>query len=65
MNFYFREKIAKSLNEMKVDKEINFESLTQVQKLNLILYFIEKEHHFTGNGIWIKSDEVTPEKPQS
>lgn len=50
---------------MKVDKEINFESLTQVQKLNLILYFIEKEHHFTGNGIWIKSDEVTPEKPQS
>ncbi|XP_031344490.1 transcription termination factor 5, mitochondrial-like isoform X2 [Photinus pyralis] len=25
---------------------------TEIEHLNLILYFMEREHHFTGNGIW-------------
>lgn len=44
---------------MDVDKEAM--PLSQVQMLNLVVYFIEKEHHFTGNGIWPKSDEIDDE----
>ncbi|XP_018576444.1 transcription termination factor 5, mitochondrial [Anoplophora glabripennis] len=56
---YPQEKIEKKLNEMQSNKEINFESVTPAKKLNLLLYFIERDHHFTGNGIWMKYNEVT------
>ncbi|KAJ8926777.1 hypothetical protein NQ314_020827 [Rhamnusium bicolor] len=56
------DKIANALKDIKVNKEINYKSLNQVKKLNLILYYIEKEHHFTGNGIWRKCDIDIPEK---
>lgn len=28
--------------------------LTEAKKLNLALYLIEKDHHFTGDGVWEK-----------
>lgn len=61
MIFFFREKIKVVLDLMRNHEEINYMELSNIQKLNLILYFIEKEHHFTGNGIWAKSDEVVEE----
>lgn len=33
--------------------------LTDMQKLNLCLYRIESEYHFTGDGIWIVPTEKT------
>ncbi|KAJ8961176.1 hypothetical protein NQ318_008857 [Aromia moschata] len=48
------EKLDKALNEMRTNEDFNYISLSQVKKLRLMLYFIEKEHHFTGNGIWRK-----------
>lgn len=30
----------------------NYESLSKSQKLSLVLYLLEKNHYFSGNGIW-------------
>lgn len=30
--------------------------MNQIQQLNMILYAIEKDHHFTGHGIFTNSD---------
>lgn len=35
--------------------------LSKVNKLNLIYYLIEKDFHFTGNGIWNNSDTIKDE----
>ncbi|KAJ8916747.1 hypothetical protein NQ315_013952 [Exocentrus adspersus] len=55
---YPQEKIQNALNQIRTNSEIQIKSLKQTKLLNLVLYFIEKEHHFTGNGIWRKSDNV-------
>ncbi|CAH1176044.1 unnamed protein product [Phaedon cochleariae] len=54
---YPKEKVRNILTMIRYNKDIKFNSLSEINKLNLILYFIEKEHHFTGNGIWRKCDE--------
>ncbi|KAG5868528.1 hypothetical protein JTB14_032275 [Gonioctena quinquepunctata] len=57
------EKVQNALNQVRKDKNIKFNSLNQVTKLNLMVYLMEKEHHFTGNGIWRNSDCLeVPEK---
>lgn len=33
-------------------KQQGLSNIDNIQVLNLTLYFIEKDHHFTGNGIW-------------
>lgn len=55
----FRENIEKARNEVAKNVTIDRYKLSQAQLLNLILYYIEKEHHFTGNGVWPTSDEST------
>ncbi|KAJ8974861.1 hypothetical protein NQ317_001959 [Molorchus minor] len=56
------DKIEISLGELQTSKEFKFESLSQVKKLRLVLYLIEKEHHFTGNGIWRKCNTDMSDK---
>lgn len=48
----FREKIESTLAKLKIDESIPLSSMSQVQKLNTILYFMEKDHHFTGHGVF-------------
>ncbi|KAF2900922.1 hypothetical protein ILUMI_05262 [Ignelater luminosus] len=50
------EKIEKAFAELKKVNHVPPRRISQIEKLNLILYFMEKEHHFTGNGVW-KDDE--------
>lgn len=38
------------LEELQINK--NFENLTNNEILTLVLYLIESEFHFTGDGIW-------------
>lgn len=58
-----REKIEEARKQLTENKEISFLRLSKVDQLNLIVYQIEKDHHFTGNGIWRKSDIMdAPEK---
>jgi hypothetical protein len=52
-------KVEEKLNILMEWKEknvenhgVNFNLITNSQILSLILYFIEKEHHFSGGGIW-------------
>ncbi|KAF5275663.1 hypothetical protein FQA39_LY06775 [Lamprigera yunnana] len=33
-------------------------NINQTEKLNLVLYLIEKDHHFTGNGIWNNTENA-------
>lgn len=35
---------------------LNYSNLTDNQIMSLILYELEKKHHFSGDGIWNKSD---------
>lgn len=32
----------------------NFEDLSNSQKLSLVLYIMEKNHYFSGNGVWLE-----------
>ncbi|CAH0557908.1 unnamed protein product [Brassicogethes aeneus] len=59
---YPKEKIIKALGDIRNDKNINCDNLTPAQILNLILYFLEREHHFTGNGVWQKYETAPPDK---
>ncbi|XP_072376249.1 transcription termination factor 5, mitochondrial [Diabrotica undecimpunctata] len=49
---YPKNKVQSAHATIKYDLNYKYKSLSQVKKLNLMLYLIEKEHHFTGNGIW-------------
>ncbi|XP_056632644.1 transcription termination factor 5, mitochondrial [Diorhabda sublineata] len=49
---YPKYKVQDAHATIKYDSNFKYKSLTQVNKLNIMLYLIEKEHHFTGNGIW-------------
>lgn len=33
-------------------EQLDLDKLKKVQKLSLVLYFLEKNHYFTGNGVW-------------
>ncbi|CAG9854185.1 unnamed protein product [Phyllotreta striolata] len=50
------DKVEKAHDELRNSSNYNYKSLSQINKLNLMLYFMEKEYHFTGNGIW-KNDK--------
>uniref|UniRef100_A0A6P7F6N4 Transcription termination factor 5, mitochondrial n=1 Tax=Diabrotica virgifera virgifera TaxID=50390 RepID=A0A6P7F6N4_DIAVI len=52
---YPKNKVQSAHVTIKYDSNYKYKSLSQVNKLNLMLYLIEKEHHFTGNGIWTHS----------
>ncbi|KAH1001548.1 hypothetical protein HUJ04_005549 [Dendroctonus ponderosae] len=45
-------KIKKTLGKLRREATLRFTDLQQSKQLNLVLYYIEKEFHFTGNGIW-------------
>ncbi|CAH1104605.1 unnamed protein product [Psylliodes chrysocephalus] len=47
-------KVRNIHDQLKSDINYNYKSLSQANKLNLMVYLMEKEHHFTGNGIWEK-----------
>lgn len=48
----FRKKIQESINQLQKEKDLRFSQLSQCKQMNLILYRMEKKHHFTGNGVW-------------
>lgn len=33
-------------------ENLNYDSLSKSQKLSLVLYLLEKNHYFSGNGVW-------------
>lgn len=45
------EKSTKLLNNLGV-LNVDFKKINDCQMLSLILYLIEKNHHFNGDGIW-------------
>lgn len=49
---YPKYKVQEAHATIKHDSNFNYKSLSQVNKLNLMIYLMEKEYHFTGNGIW-------------
>lgn len=51
MYFFFRNKISNALEEIRQHPKIVNMNLT-TETLNLCLYFIEKKHHFSGDGVW-------------
>lgn len=53
---YPKEKIRDALQQVAAYAKERNKDLGEVQRLNLILYFIEREHHFTGNGVWLKGE---------
>lgn len=48
----FSYKLNSAYNEVGKYADKFERRITDAEKLNLMLYYIEKEHHFTGNGIW-------------
>ncbi|KAK9744690.1 short chain dehydrogenase [Popillia japonica] len=57
---YPSEKIEDALTQIKSMTDLPQTRLTEAKKLNLALYLIEKDHHFTGDGVWEK-----PQVPKS
>ncbi|RZC38878.1 uncharacterized protein BDFB_007416 [Asbolus verrucosus] len=55
---YPKEKIQNNFKQVDLFETRSNKVLTQTNRLNLVLYFIEKEHHFTGDGIWTKSESL-------
>nr|XP_022914318.1 transcription termination factor 5, mitochondrial isoform X1 [Onthophagus taurus] len=45
-------KIRDALRILNLMKDLSYGNLSETNKLNLILYIIEKSHHFTGDGVW-------------
>ncbi|CAH1983929.1 unnamed protein product [Acanthoscelides obtectus] len=56
------EKVIKCLRSGEVPN-VKYRPLSQVDRLNLIIYMIEKEHHFTGNGVWMNGRNKTENHP--
>ncbi|VEN59527.1 unnamed protein product [Callosobruchus maculatus] len=56
---YPRNKIKNIIDSMTKEDihDVDYKSLSQTEKLNILIYLMEKEHHFTGNGVW--SNETT------
>lgn len=55
--FYFREVIfnrLRKLNETELFEGINTKNLPYSVQLQLVLYLIEVDFHFTGNGVWVE-----------
>lgn len=55
---YPSEKIEVALNQIKSLTDLPQARLTEAKKLNLALYLIEKDHHFTGDGVWENPQEM-------
>ncbi|XP_044267769.1 transcription termination factor 5, mitochondrial [Tribolium madens] len=55
---YPKEKIRNAFKEVKQFASRRKKPLSQVNRLNLVLYFIEREHHFTGDGVWEKNERL-------
>lgn len=55
-------------NELKTYtyKDLHFEKLTNNQVLSLCLYLLEKDDHYSGNGVWpdhkLKNDSIPVSK---
>lgn len=77
---YFRKRIEEKLKQLNTTdfvKEIksieNCEELTANEVLTLVLYLIESEFHFTGDGIWTEQhtqhvenfNNLLPDFPES
>jgi len=52
-------KLETALQKIKECRSVLPRRFNLIEKLNLMLYFIEREHHFTGNGIWPNVEENT------
>lgn len=63
MCIQYSSKVDKAVQEMKKDKTLP-KNVSKVNKLNFIYYTIEKDFHFTGNGIWTNLDPIKEEPPQ-
>ncbi|CAK1548537.1 unnamed protein product [Leptosia nina] len=37
--------------------EINLTKITKSQKLSIVLYMLEKQHYFSGNGVWTEEQQ--------
>ncbi|GLV41616.1 mitochondrial transcription termination factor 5 [Carabus blaptoides fortunei] len=53
---YPRDKVREALREISRCSDICEPELRPHEKLNLCLYFIERKHHFSGDGVWHKVD---------
>ncbi|CAG9768651.1 unnamed protein product [Ceutorhynchus assimilis] len=54
-------KVHLVMNQLREDEYLQFGNLSQHKQLQLVLYRIEKEYHFTGKGIWsniVKTDQM-------
>ncbi|XP_044730263.1 transcription termination factor 5, mitochondrial [Chrysoperla carnea] len=49
---YPKEKVKTEILNIRNVPEIKRKWLSPVQELNLCLYYLEKPHHFSGDGIW-------------
>lgn len=49
--------IEQEMQKVRNTPELDRKWLSPVQELNLCLYFIEKPHHFSGDGIWTNESE--------
>lgn len=49
---YPKEKVKEALQTIYNDERIKYAQVKNSQVLNTALYFLERDHHFTGNGIW-------------
>lgn len=58
----FRKKIQASINQLKKEERLRFSKLSQCKQMNLILYHMEKKHHFTGNGVWVTGSNPLEEE---
>ncbi|XP_012284844.1 transcription termination factor 5, mitochondrial [Orussus abietinus] len=60
---YPREKVENALNVVeRYDSTYGIASFTPSQVLSLCVYILERDHHFSGDGIWrinTKSNEIT------
>ncbi|GJQ86720.1 hypothetical protein Trydic_g14790 [Trypoxylus dichotomus] len=55
---YPSEKIDDALNQIKSLTDLPQTRLTEAKRLNLALYLIEKNYHFSGDGVWENCETV-------
>ncbi|XP_049887351.1 transcription termination factor 5, mitochondrial-like [Pectinophora gossypiella] len=46
-------------------EHVDLNKLNKSQKLSLVLYLLEKNHYFTGNGVWIEEKNKKPDLKHS
>ncbi|XP_060518431.1 transcription termination factor 5, mitochondrial [Cylas formicarius] len=68
---YPKNRVEQAVGKLKNSTFMHVKGLNQVQRLNIVLYLIEKEYNFSGQGVWerdwdiqegTKATESVPEK---